>query len=131
MNKRTLRVLEFDKIVALLMDEAETTVGRQLIKEIKPRTDINEVALLQEETDEAVHILRLNKVPPFSYITDVSPYIRQCELGSVLRPEDCLDVAQVLYCSRNLYKFIINMEVQFPLLKEVVENITLLRELEQ
>lgn len=131
MNDRTLRVLEFDKIVALLMDEAETTVGREMIKKIIPKTDINEVTLLQKETDEAVHVLRLNKVPPFSYISDVGSYIRQCELGGSLRPEECLEVAQVLYCSRNVYTFIIHIEEQLPLLKKVVENITLLRELER
>src|SRR5690625_2966280 len=130
MNERTLRVLEFEKIVELLINEAETTVGRELIKQIEPKTEIDEVTLLQEETDEAVHILRLNKVPPFSYIIDVTSYIRQCEVGSSLLPEQCLEIAQVLYCSRNLKKFIMNMEEEFPLLKEIVENFTLLRELE-
>jgi|SRR5690625_797710 len=130
MNERTLRVLEFEKIVELLINEAETTVGRELIKKIEPKTEIDEVTLLQEETDEAVHILRLNKVPPFSYIIDVTSYIRQCEVGSSLLPEQCLEIAQVLYCSRNLKNFIMNMEEEFPLLKEIVENFTLLRELE-
>src|SRR5690625_2684867 len=123
MNERTLRVLEFDKIVDLLLSEAETIVGRQLIKQIRPKTDIEEVTLLQEETDEAVHILRLNKIPPFSYISDVSPIIRQSEVGSALHTEDCLEVAQVLYCSRKLHHFILHMEEEFPLLKKIVENI--------
>src|SRR5690625_1423461 len=107
MNERTLRVLEFDKIVELLLSEAETTVGRQLIQQIRPKTEIEEVTLLQEETDEAVHILRLNKVPPFSYISDVSSYLRRIEVGSTLHPEECLEVAQVLYYSRKLYHSIL------------------------
>src|SRR5690625_1565958 len=131
MNERTLNVLEFNKVIDLLRDEAETIIGREQIDKIKPETTIHHAIQLQNETDEAVHVHRLNLTAPFSYITDIRSVLRQSEIGRTLTPDECLEIAQVLYCSRNLKQFIIQLEEEFPLLKEQAEKIYQLSNIEK
>lgn len=130
MNDRTLRVLEFTKVVALLNNEAATVLGRKLTSKLAPLTNLTEVEGLQTATDEALHILRLNKTVPFSHITDIAPHIKRSVIGSVLETADCLEVAQTIYCGRNVKSFITNTEEDLPLLKAAVSEINPLRELE-
>lgn len=64
MNERILRVLEFKKITESLSAHAATSLGKGLVSQLKPATDLNHVIELQDETDEATQIIRLNKAIP-------------------------------------------------------------------
>lgn len=131
MNDRTLRVLEFDKVVSLLNDETETSIGKKLSTQLTPKTSIEDVQALLDETDEAVHILRLNKIPPFGGIFNIEENIERAKLGGILRTIDCLNVATTIYGGKQLKRFIENIEEEIPLLKEEVETIEMLTELER
>ena len=131
MNERTLHVLEFNKIIHLLTDEAATVVGRELAKSINPKTELLEVQQLQDETDEALHILRQDKTVPFSHIVDITSSVKRSEIGSVLSTEECMQIAQVLYCGRNVKQFIESLEEHVPLLQSIMETLVPLRHLEQ
>src|SRR5699024_5214815 len=110
MNERTLKVLEFPKIIELLKGEASTWIGKRLVAESTPKTSLAEVQILQDEKDEAMHVIRLNKTVPFSHIADITGHTKRSEIGSVLDIESCLEVMQVLYCGRNVKNFIESME---------------------
>src|SRR5690625_4324156 len=131
MNERTLKVLEFHKVIHLLMAETATSVGRELASEIVPSTSIEKVQLLQDETDEALHVLRLNKNVPFSHMEDITESLKRSEIGSTLSTEECLHVAQTIYTGRNIKTFLEGLEEDLPLLKEIVVQITPLRHLEK
>ena len=53
MNQKTLYKLEFDKITALLEEQASSMRGRQLCRKIKPLTDLERIDTLQEQTSAA------------------------------------------------------------------------------
>lgn len=131
MNDRTLRVLEFDKIKDLLTEEASTVYGRVETKALFPKNTLAEVEHLQAETDEALHIIRLNKSIPFSNVTAIHAQLKRSVIGSVLETSECMAVAQTIYCGRNVRNFILNLEEEFPILTELVEGIHPLRELEK
>src|SRR5690625_1583067 len=131
MNERTLNVLEFDKVVDLLLEETETSVGRDIAKTIIPETDIQQVNRLQDETDEALHVLRLNKRVPFSQMYDITESLKRSKIGSSLDTTECLHVAQIIYTGRNIKSFIEKLEEDLPLLKEFVTEITPLHHLEK
>lgn len=131
MNERTLKVLEFDKVIHLLEEEAATSVGREAASKTMPLTDINKVQVLQDETDEALQILRLNKTVPFSHLVDITESVKRSAIGSTLSTEECLQVAQTLYSGRKLKKFIEEIEEDIPLLKEIVIDISPLHHVEK
>lgn len=131
MNERTLNVLEFDKIIDLLMEETASSVGKAAARNLKPETDIETVQRLQDETDEALHILRLDEKVPLAQVYDISESLKRSRIGSILDTTECLHVAQTIYTGRNLKTFIEKLEEELPLLKEMVEAIVPLRHLEK
>ena len=65
MNEKTLRVLEYNKIKALLLEKAESQLGRELINGVKPRTNMDDILTLLDETDEALSILINRAAHPY------------------------------------------------------------------
>lgn len=133
MNERTLQVLEFDKILALLKEETSTSIGSELVEQVKPLTTLEDVKVLQEETDEAVRILQLNQTIPLAHVENISDYIQRSKIGSLLSTEACLQVAQIIYVSRQIKTFIEQLTENEPLphLQAIVSEIVSLRHLEQ
>ncbi|MGX4669850.1 endonuclease MutS2 [Cerasibacillus sp. JNUCC 74] len=131
MNERMLRVLEFDKIIERLTSYAETTIGKELTKQVKPSINIEEVKQLQKETDEAVHVQRLNKTLPLGGIVDIRTSIKRAAIGGVLSTTECMDVSSTIYGGRRAKAFIENLEEDLPIIRSFVEQIAPLRELEQ
>lgn len=133
MNERTLNVLEYHKILGLLEEETSTIVGRERIGQIVPETDYAAVLQLQEETDEAVRILRLNQAIPLAHVQNIEPHIKRSKLGSVLDPEAILEVAQLIYVGRHVKSFIEQLHETEPLahLNRYAEKIVSLRHLEK
>lgn len=131
MNERTLHALEYDKIIQQLKGEAATSLGEELVLALKPSTRIDVVNKMQLETDEAMHILRLNKDIPLGGIFDIRASLKRSHIGGVLNVEECLNVASTIYGGRQVKHFIEKLEEDLPILKDLVQHIMSLRELEQ
>ncbi|SET43771.1 DNA mismatch repair protein MutS2 [Oceanobacillus limi] len=131
MNERILRVLEFNKVAEQLTNHAATSLGKDLATKLKPSTDINEVVALQNETDEAVQILRLNVAIPLGGIFDIRGSVKRSVIGGILNSGECLDIANTIYGGRQVKDFIEKLEDDLPILKKQVEGITPLRDLER
>ncbi|WP_026906381.1 endonuclease MutS2 [Paucisalibacillus globulus] len=130
MNERILRVLDFQKIIDRLMNRAQTSLGKDLAANLNPSTKLEEVNLLQNETDEAAQVIRLNIPVPLGGIFDIRASIKRSVIGGVLSTSECLDVANTIYGGRQVKDFIEGLEEELPILKQLVEEITPLRNLE-
>lgn len=131
MNDRVLRVLDFQKIIEKLDGHAATSIGKELVSNLKPSSEYDKVVELQNETDEAVQIIRLNKSIPLGGITDIRSSIKRSSIGGMLTEVECLDIANTLYGTRQVKSFIENLEEELPILKGLVERLMPLRELER
>src|SRR5699024_10299213 len=129
MNDKTFRVLEFDKVIQLLINEAQTSIGKQFSASIKPETNLKEVQKLQNETDKAVQIMRLNETIPLGGITYIREIIKRTLIGSTLRSTQCLNAGTNIYGGRQTKNFIDNLEDRMPLLAAYVYQIKPLYEL--
>lgn len=130
MNQRVLKVLEFNKIIEQLTKHAETSIGKGLTEKLNPAIELSEVNALQDETDEAVQILRLNKVIPLGGIRDIRPSLKRSSIGGGLSALECLDVANTIYGGRQAKNFIEALEEDFPILQSLTQLVTPLKELE-
>src|SRR5690625_7916853 len=110
MNERTLNVLEFDKVISLLIEETATAVGLNKAKKIEPSVSYEEVEELQAETDQAMHVLRLDKHVPFTHMDDVTDRLKRCEIDGTLNQEECIEVARLIYAGRQVRSFITSQE---------------------
>ncbi|WP_117170510.1 endonuclease MutS2 [Paraliobacillus sediminis] len=132
MNPRIFKVLEFNRIIQMLKDQAASSLGKESANRLKPSTDLAEVIRLQDETDEAVSIVRLYGNVPLGGIVDIKPSIKRAEIGGVLNPKECLDIAGTIYGGKTLRRFIESIEeLEIPIINELVEQIDPLSELER
>jgi len=96
MNKKTLRVLELDKILNMLVDKTTSNMGKEISRKLKPSTDIKEVEAMLSETNEASALLMQMGNIPMGPIYDMGRYVKVAEIGSFLSPRQLLDVSDTL-----------------------------------
>ena len=106
LNEKTLRVLEYNKIINLLIEKAESQLGKELVKNIKPLTDMDEINALLEETDEGLSILIHRGTPPLFGIHNIGPEVKRAEMGGSLSPGGLIKISDSLRVSRGLKNFI-------------------------
>ncbi|HJC91239.1 MAG TPA: endonuclease MutS2 [Candidatus Mediterraneibacter excrementigallinarum] len=96
MNQKTLSKLEYDKIAALLEEEASSFRGRQLCRRIKPLTDINKINTLQDQTAAAfTRIVRKGRIS-FGDAAPVEESMKRLEIGGALGISELLRISRLL-----------------------------------
>ncbi|MBQ8316815.1 MAG: endonuclease MutS2 [Lachnospiraceae bacterium] len=96
MNKRSLRILEYNKILAMLTEYATSAMAKKRCDRLKPQRDINTVNQLQEETRDALLRLTRQGNVSFTGLTDIGASIKRLEVKGNLTSRELLDVAAVL-----------------------------------
>ncbi|GMG96903.1 endonuclease MutS2 [Tepidimicrobium xylanilyticum] len=134
MNEKTLRVLEYEKIVNRLMDKAESELGKRLIKELKPSTSLVEVEELQRETEEALELVVKKGNPPLFGIYDISQDLKRAELGGMLMPVNLLKISDSLRVSRSLKGYMKELKEdevsKFPIISGFINSLRVLKDIE-
>ncbi len=135
MNDKTLKVLEYNKIVELLLDNTESELGKNKVREIKPSTDIEEIKRMQNETDEAYTLLIKRGTPPLYGIHSIAPEVRRAEMGGALSPGGLLKIADSLRVSRGLKNYIRETKedkvADFPIIEGLVEDLRAFKYIEE
>lgn len=134
MNEKTLKVLEYNKIIELLLEKAESELGKNRIKEIKPLTELEDIEHLQSQTEEAYSLLIKRGTPPLFGINTIAPEVRRAEMGGVLSPGGLLRIADSLRVSRGLKNYIRETKEEknsiYPIIEELVEELRVYRHIE-
>ncbi len=96
MNQKTLTKLEYDKIAALLEEEASSFRGRQLCRRSKPLTDIDKINTLQEQTAAAfTRIVRKGRIS-FGDAVPIEESMKRLEIGGALSISELLRISRLL-----------------------------------
>lgn len=105
MNERTIRILEFDKILKKLAALTVSSLGREIAESLMPESDYEKVESLLKETSDGVSYIMRRGSPPLGGIHDIRASLRRVELGGVLTPGELLNIAGVLGTCRNLKNY--------------------------
>ncbi|MBR6223792.1 MAG: endonuclease MutS2 [Lachnospiraceae bacterium] len=105
MNKRALRILEYNKIINMLSACAGSPLGKKRCEELMPSTDIVEIETLQEETEAALSRLYRQGGVSFSGLTDVGLSLKRTEVEGSLSAKELLDIAGVLETADLMKKY--------------------------
>ncbi|MFC8686993.1 endonuclease MutS2 [Brevibacillus porteri] len=132
MEQRVLKTLEYDKIVALLIDKASCTYGKEKASELIPFLRLDEVITAQQGTEQAATVLRLKGSVPLGGIRDIRGPVQRARLNAMLAPMELLEIASTIMAGRRLKTFLLDMceDHELPLLQQQAERIEGLRELE-
>ncbi|MGE5484884.1 MAG: endonuclease MutS2 [Ignavibacteriales bacterium] len=104
-DERTLRVLEYEKIVAMLVERAVTVPGRERAERLVPAGDRAEMARALAETTEAAAIISV-KSPPFQGLGDVRGPVRRCAIGGSVHATDLVAIAAAAAAVSDLKRFL-------------------------
>ena len=102
MDQKSLKVLEYNKIIDLLATKASSSLGLKYIEELTPSSEYEEVKDMLEETSEAQAILIKRGHVNLGGIQDVSDSVKRAEIGAVLDPGSLLKISGSLRAARNL-----------------------------
>ena len=96
MNLRTLRLLEYNKIVEMLTSYAASPMAKRKCERLKPRRDLTLIQTLQQETRDA--LIRLNTQGNLSFagLRDIGASIKRLEVQGALGIKELLDIGSVL-----------------------------------
>lgn len=134
MNEKSFKVLEFYKIKELLINKAESQLGKELAGEIQPLTNINEIEVLQQETDEALTLLIKRGTPPLYGINSISLEIKRVEIGGSLSPGGLLKISDSLRVSRGLKSYIKESKEDklsnYPIVEGLIEELSVFKHIE-
>ena len=96
MNQKTLTKLEYDKIIALLEEEASSFRGRQLCRKLKPMTDLAKINTYQEQTAAAfTRIVRKGRIS-FGDAAPIEESMKRLEIGGALNITELLRISRLL-----------------------------------
>lgn len=134
MNAKSLRVLEYEKIKDMLRKEAGSVLGKGIIDELEPSSEIAEVKYMQGQTAEAFSLLMKHTQFPMGRVHDLSSHVRVAEIGSFLYPAQLLEVCDSLRSARRMKNFITKqrdeIEGGLPILGEYADFLTNLKPIE-
>ena len=97
MNAKTLKTLEYDKIVVLLSKTAISPMGKELCDGLKPSIDLFEIKKWQAETSEATAMIVRKGNIPLGGIKDIRPHVKRVMAGGSLGIEELMNINDFLY----------------------------------
>lgn len=96
MNTKVLTTLEYNKIIDLLTEKADSEPGKKLCRDLVPSTDLSTIRTAQKETKDALARLFRIGSTSFGSNRDLGFSIRSLEIGSSLSMSELLKLASFL-----------------------------------
>ena len=96
MNTKVFTTLEYNKIIDLLTEKADSEPGKKLCRDLVPSTDLSTIRTAQRETKDALARLFRIGSTSFGSNRDLGFSIRSLEIGSSLSMSELLKLASFL-----------------------------------
>ncbi len=133
MDSRSLKVLEFNKVINLLSEKASSSLGLKYIEKLIPSSDYKEVKHMLEETSEAQGILVKRGHVNLAGIQDISDSVKRAEIGAVLDPGSLLKISDTLRAARILKRSLSTSEEEdfnYPIIQGLSNSLYTYRDIE-
>ena len=105
MNSKALRILEYHKIINLLVDKASSAPGKELCQKLEPMTNLSDIEEAQKQTADAFTRLVKGGRIHFSGNNDITFSIKSLEIGSALSASELLKISASLACATRAKAF--------------------------
>lgn len=103
---KPLKVLEYDKIIEMLLDLTQGELARDLVENLEPSNDIDEIRSMQEETSEAYRVLVRYGDIDYSAASHIKHLVSKASLGSMLFIEDLYDIMQNIFLVSSIKRYL-------------------------
>ena len=102
MEHKTLKTLEYDKILDMLSDFAKNEDTRLRIAKLEPSSNPRTVEQTLAETDAAVTLILKYGAPDILRISNIQEPLKRLQIGGVLNMAELLNIARILKNARTL-----------------------------
>ncbi len=123
MDDKTLRMLEFHKVVEKLAGYGAFSASIELAHQLTPAGTMNEALARQKRTSEASLLLSINADVGVGGVNDIRPLTEVAWRGGVLTEHELLSVSGTLVSSRRLYRSMEKLEGKVPTLLEITRHL--------
>ena len=131
MNNTTLDKLQLNDFKKLVKIYCVSSLGKELIDNIKPKTSIYSVDTMLKENKEARNILENSNHIPLEGVFNLNSLIDKVEKGIILNPEELMKTEAFLRGCKKIKNFMENMRFYGETLSSYSLNITDLTSIEE
>ncbi len=96
MNQKALRILEYDKIINILMEQATSQAGKEYCRQLKPMTSLSAILTAQQETKDALSRIYKKGNLGFAGLLNPEGSLKRLEIGGALSIVELLDICRLL-----------------------------------
>ncbi|PKN98124.1 MAG: endonuclease MutS2 [Chloroflexi bacterium HGW-Chloroflexi-5] len=120
MDEKTLKTLEFHKVIEKLAGFAAFSASAELAHALRPAATLAEALERQAKTTEARRLLSIKLDMGVGGAHDIRPLAEMARRGGVLTESDLLSVSGTLISARSLHRSFDKQAKDFPHLAEIV-----------
>jgi len=118
--KVSLEEVEYPKVKELVMRYCMTTLGKELVHDLRPVQDVQWLRNEHERVNEMHTLIMSGEVFPLERTEDISAQLQKCIIpGAFLQSGEILDVLEVLQSSRRLIAFFVRQRDGMAALKSL------------
>ena len=105
MNRKVLKTLEYDKIIDMLVEEADSALGKDSARRLRPSSDRGEIVAMQAETSHALTRLFHHGALSFHGLTDIRSSLVPLAKGGTLGAGELLRIGALLEAAKRAVEF--------------------------
>ena len=121
MKAKTLSVLEYNKIIEQLIEQAGSEMTKKVIFELKPFTDVSEIRDYQAETTEAVRLINHKGPLPVGGFYDIEGSVSFARKGGVLTMAQLLKILYNMKTAERVVSFLKGDVPDVPIISSIAE----------
>ncbi|EMA6343520.1 endonuclease MutS2 [Bacillus cytotoxicus] len=131
MNQMTFEKLQYNELKDIVKSYCVSGLGKRLLDQLEPSTNIKVVRNRLNETTEARAILDAEGHVPFLGISNIDNIMQKLEKGMILEPSEFVSVADFLRGCRKIKKFMLDKEFFAPMLAAYANSMSEFKSIEE
>ncbi len=129
MKEKTLTVLEYNKIIDMLVEKAGSEMTKKVISELKPSDDVSEIRESQNETTEAVRLINYKGPLPVGGFYDIEESVSFARKGGILTMAQLLKILYNMKTAERVAAFLKGDIPDIPVICSIAELLAVHRRL--
>ncbi|MDO4745987.1 MAG: endonuclease MutS2 [Bacillota bacterium] len=121
MKAKTLSVLEYNKIIEQLIEQAGSEMTKKVISELKPYNDVSEIRDSQAETTEAVRLITHKGPLPVGGFYDIEESVSFARKGGTLTMAQLLKILYNMKTADRIVSFLKGDIPEIPIICSIAE----------